>query len=140
MRPSDNELPTSEDPQDALLVLAELGKALRLSLDAEILEPLPTEICSRLMRLAFAGVVRDAADDELRTVVLGPSNKTFVIIIPEARIRPSCGPPSATEFFDEGCRVKRPAATLRTRFRFETRMPLVLAKRNVDCAAADAAL
>ncbi len=55
-----------EDARDALLLLDHLGAAIRLSLEATLDEPMPTEMGLLLMRLALLEVLKDAAGQEAK--------------------------------------------------------------------------
>jgi hypothetical protein len=130
MRPSHGELFMLEETQSALLVLEELGRAVRFSLESDIF-PLPPNMCLLMLRLAFAEMVRSAADDGLRTDVFTPSNGTVSIIVPEARIRRSRRRSFLRELFYNGCVLRRPlsGASRGSGFSLASKIPSIPAPR-----------
>jgi hypothetical protein len=55
---------STDDSRDTSLVLQHLGAALRLSLETTQTEPLPAEMGLLALRLAFAEVLKNAAELE----------------------------------------------------------------------------
>lgn len=64
MRPNNDNLMSSPHEKFPALVLAELGRSLRVSLKAALSEPLPRNMGLLLLRLALVEVMRHAAEEE----------------------------------------------------------------------------
>lgn len=65
MQPLKTHLTVAERGGDTFLIQRELGSALRQSFGSAADEPVPSTMALLLVRLAFAEVVRTAAENEL---------------------------------------------------------------------------